>query len=137
MRIGKSGWFLWGLYAAFAVSAIVWNWQASTLEFSGTLGGFKALIWLALLAFLAYSFYCTTKENFFRSGRAVLALYWGRQIVADLYLGILIGVLIIVLNDGFMVALVWLLPLVIYANLTMLLYVALHFDEIAARFMVM
>ena len=134
MRIGKSGWVLWGFYAAFALFAVVSNWQASTLDFGGHLGGFKALIWLALLAFLAYSFYCTTRENFFRSVKTVTSLYWGRQISADLYLGILIGLLIIVLNGGFVVALIWLVPLLIYANLTMLLYVALHFDEIAAAF---
>ncbi len=134
MKIGKSGWMLWGLYAAFAAYAAVANWQVSTLDFSVHLGGFKALIWFALLAFLAYSFYCTTRENFFRSVRTVTSLYWGRQISADLYLGILIGLLIIVLNDGFVVALIWLVPLLIYANLSMLLYVALHFDEIVAGF---
>ncbi len=134
MRIGKSGLFLWGLYAAFAGFAVISNWQETTLDFSGNLGGFKALIWLALLVFLAYSLYCTTRENFFRSVRTVTASLWGRQIVADLYLGILIGLLIIVLNDGFLVAIVWLVPLLIYANLSMLLYVALHFDEIVAAF---
>ena len=137
MRIRKSGWALWALYAGFAVVASYANWQASTLEFSGALGGFKLFVWLALLGFLAYSFYCTTRENFFRSTKTVISLYWGRQIVADLYLGILIGLLIIVANDGFVVALVWLVPLLIYANLTMLLYVALHFDELVAKLMLL
>ena len=134
MKIGKSGLILWGLYAAFAAFAVISNWQETTLDLGVDYGGFKALIWLALLVFLAYSCYCTTRENFFKSVRTVAGLYWGRQIGADLYLGILIGLLIIVLNDGFLVALVWLVPLLIYANLAMLLYVALHFDEIVAAF---
>ena len=133
MRIGKSGLVLWCLYAAFAAYAVYAGWHESTLDFSGRLGGVKAFVWLALLAFLGYTIYCSVQENFFRSVRSIAALHWGRQISADLYLGLLIGLVIISMNDGVVVALVWLVPILVYANLAMLLYVAIHFDSIAAK----
>ena len=133
MRIGTSSIVLWAAYFAFAIFAVVTNMQDSTFHFTGLLGGIKAMVWLALLAFLGYSIYCTFKENFFRSVRSVAALYWGRQIGTDLYLGLFVSLIVIFLNDGAWVVLIWLLPTLIYANLTILLYVALHFDEIAYK----
>jgi hypothetical protein len=133
MKIGKSGLVLWSFYASLAAFAIYSNWQETTLTFSGQLGGIKAIIWLGLLGFLGYSVYCSFQENFFRSVTSIAALHWGRQIGADLYLGLLIGLLIISLNDGFVIALFWLVPILVYANLAILLYVALHFDEIVLK----
>ncbi len=135
MKIGKSGFVLWGLYFAFAMYALIANTQETTFEFSGPLGGVKAIVWLALIAFLAYSIYCTFQENFFRSVRSIATLKWGWQICADLYLGLFIALIIIFLNDGALVALIWLVPILIYANLVVLLYLALNFDTIASRFL--
>ena len=135
MRIGTSGLVLWCLYAAFAVFAVATNWNATTLDFSGPLGGIKALVWLVLLGFLGYSVYCSFQENFFRSVRSIVALHWGRQVGTDLYLGLFIGLLLITSNEGVIVALVWLVPTLLYANLAMLLYVAIHFDSLAAKLM--
>ncbi len=132
MKIGKSGTVLWSLYAVFVAVALYSNWQGSTLNFNGPLGGIKAIVWLALLGFLIYSVYCSFRENFFRSVRSIASLHWGRQIGADLYLGLFIGLLVIALNEGVVVALIWLLPILVYANLAMLLYVAIHFDSIAS-----
>ncbi len=133
MRIGTSGLILWTLYAAFAVFAVATNVTESTFQFSGPLGGIKALVWLILLAFLGYSVYCNYHENFFRTLKTMASLHWGRQIGTDLYLGLSIALFIIFLNDGLMVALIWLLPTLIYANLIVLLYLAIHFDGIVAK----
>ena len=133
MKIGKSGLVLWGLYGVFAFFALYSNINESTFQFSGPLGGVKAIVWLALLLFLAYSIYCSTKENFFRSVRSIAALRWGRQIGADLYLGLFIALLIIYLNDGVLVALLWLVPILIYANLVVLLYIAINFESIVTK----
>ncbi|MDJ0919057.1 MAG: hypothetical protein QNJ05_14960 [Woeseiaceae bacterium] len=133
MKIGKSGLVLWGIYAAFAVFAISSNIDETTFHFGGQLGGVKAVVWLALLAFLAYSIYCSFRENFFRSVRSIATLRWGRQIGADLYLGLFVALFIIFLNDGGLVALIWLVPILIYANLVFLLYLALNFDSIVIR----
>ena len=91
------------------------------------------MVWLALLVFLGYSIYCSFQENFFRSVKSIVALYWGRQISADLYLGLFISLLIIFLNDGVLVVLIWLVPALIYANLAVLLYFAINFDSIATK----
>ena len=133
MKIGKSGLVLWGLYGAFALFAVFSNLDATTFRFSGPLGAVKAIVWLVLLGFLGYSFYSTFQENFFRSVRSVMSLYWGRQICADLYIGLFIAMFIIFLNEGAVVALIWLLPILVYANLVVLLYVALNFESIVTK----
>ena len=124
---------LWALYGAFAAFAIFSNLDETTFRFDVPFGGVKAIVWLALLVFLGYSIYCSTKENFFRSVKSIASLFWGRQVGIDLYLGLGVGMFIILLNDGWMVALIWFVPVLIYANLVFLLYLALQFDEIVAR----
>ena len=133
MRIGTSGLVLWGLYGAFALFAVLANLQETTFHFGGPLVGIKAVVWLALFAFLGYSIYCSFQENFFRSVKSIVNLYWGRQIGTDLYLGLFVGLLVIFLNEGALVALVWLVPTLIYANLVILLYVAINFDSIVIK----
>ena len=133
MRIGTSGTILWGAYVAFAAFALSANMHETTFQFSGRLGGIKAMVWLALLALLSYSVYCSFQENFFRSVTSIATLHWGRQIGADLYLGRFVSLLIIFLNDGVFVVLLWLVPALIYANLAVLLYLAINFDSIAMK----
>lgn len=133
MKIGKSGLVLWGLYGAFTLFALFSNVKETTFQFSGPLGGVKAIVWLALFAFLGYSVYCSFQENFFRSVRSIATLHWGRQIGADLYLGLSVALLIIFLNEGAFVALLWLVPILIYANLVVLLYFAINFESIVTK----
>ncbi len=133
MKVGKSGIVLWGLYFAFALYALMANMRETTFQFSDTLGGMKAIVWLALIGFLSYSVYCSFRENFFRSVRSIATLHWGRQIGADLYLGLFIAIFIIFLNDGAVIALIWLVPILIYANLVVLLYLAINFDSIVTK----
>ncbi len=133
MKIGKSGLVLWGLYAAFALYALIANVQETTFQFSGALGGMKVVVCLALIVFLGYSVYCSFQENFFRSVRSIATLHWGRQIGIDLYLGLLVAIFIIFLNEGALVALIWLIPILIYANLVVLLYLAINFDSIVTK----
>ena len=126
---------LWLGYFGFAIYALMANWQVSTFEFSGALGIGKALTWLTLLAFLAYSLYSSSQENIAHIIRDMKACYWGRQIGIDLYLGVAIVLSLIYLNEGSVVVLlVWLVPVIIFANLATLLYLAIHFDQIVARF---
>ncbi len=133
MKIGTSGLVLWGLYFAFAASAVFADMQETTFRFGGPLGEIKAIVWLALFVFLGYSVYCSVTENFFRSLRSIATLHWGRQIGADLYLGLFISLFIIFLNEGALVAAIWLIPILIYANLVVLLYLALNFNSIVAK----
>ena len=134
-KIGRSL-ALWGIYAAFAIYAIYANWHPAMFQFSGPLGVLKLIVWAALIGFLAYSVYCTSREDLFRSIGVIAKLYWGRQIGTDLYLGLLIGILFIYLNEGAVVALIWVLPTLAFANLSILLYVAINFETIVSKFLV-
>ena len=62
-------------------------------------------------------------------------MHWGRQIGADLYLGLLVAIFFIYLNEGAVVALIWFLPTLAFANLSILLYIALNFDTIVGKFL--
>lgn len=126
---------LWGIYGAFASYAIYANWHQSMFQFNGPLGALKLTLWAALVGFLAYSVYCSSREDLFRSIGAIVTMHWGRQIGADLYLGLLVGIFLIYLNEGAVVAIIWLLPTLAFANLAILLYVAINFETIVARFL--
>ena len=60
-------------------------------------------------------------------------LYWGRQIGIDLYLGLLIFMsFIFYYQESDLIALLWLMPVLAFANLATLLYLALQYDSIIA-----
>lgn len=88
---------------------------------------------MAFVAFLAYSFYCSYKENIFRTIRKVAKFHWGRQIGIDLYLGLFIFQIFIYLHEGALAAALWLVPTLLFANLSALLYLGIHFDSIASN----
>lgn len=124
----------WALFTLFLVVAVVSAWTENTLEFGGPWGGAKAAIWLAFLSFLGYSIYCSTVENIFKSIVTIAQLNWGRQIGADLYLGLFIFLLFVYVHQGSILVLaLWVLPVLLFANLATLLYVALYFESIVAR----
>jgi len=55
---------------------------------------------------------------------------------ADLYLGLCLTLFVAYLNEGsVLVVLLWLLPTLFFANLATLLYFAVHYDAIVARFL--
>ena len=124
---------MWIVYAVFVAGALYLNWHDRMLEFGGTRGVLKLAVWAALLAFLAYSFECSRHENLVKTVRTMGQYYWGRQIMTDLYLGLFLGFIVIYLNEGWLVLLIWLIPMLIYANLVFLLYFAIHFDSIADK----
>ncbi|MFQ3324623.1 MAG: hypothetical protein ACI90U_002453 [Pseudomonadales bacterium] len=60
---------------------------------------------------------------------------WFRQISIDLYLGLLITSTIIYLNEGSLLfMLLWIVPLVLFVNLALLLYLAMNYDSLIAHF---
>ena len=128
----SSRWLFWWLYALFTACAVGQGWHADLLAFPGALGTAKALLLVAYVAFLAYSVYCTTQENLFRSVAVIGRLHWGRQIGADLYLGLALALSLIYLQQGAWVALLWLLPVLLFANLAVLVYVLVNFEAIVA-----
>ncbi len=110
-------------------------WYDDMFSLGVPLGGLKASVWIVLLSFLAYSIHCSRHEDLFRTVGTITKLYWGRQVGIDLYLGLIVALFVVYLNEGAMVALVWLLPTLAFANLSILLYLALNFDTIVSRFL--
>jgi hypothetical protein len=126
---------LWGALVVF-VAAVLWlDGHPRLFAFDGPLGGVKLVLWAVFAGFVAYSLYCSAHENLFTTIAKIGELHWGRQIGLDLYLGLGLTLLVIYLNEGsVLVALAWLVPLLVYANQASLLYFAVHFEELIARF---
>ena len=128
--------FLWILFILFAFYA-VWTREDEFIfvsQSSYSMG--KYIVWIIFLSFFAYSIYASTKENFFKSLNRIIKMFWGRQIGIDLYIGLPLPLLIIYLHGGVLVFLVWLIPVLIYANLATLLYLALNYDSLVSHFII-
>ena len=130
----KRNW-LWFFYIVFVVIAVS-NHQGEPLLFSdGPYGAGKIITWIILMLFLAYSLRVSAKENFFRSLVKMNPILWSRQIGLDLYIGLLVPLFLIYLNEGSMAVLaLWFLPIFVFANLATLLYLAMNYDSLIAHF---
>ena len=125
----------WVAFAAFVAVAFYANWSADLFAWRGPLPAGKYLVWFSFAAFLAYTIYCSRRENLFKSIARMAELHWGRQVGIDLYLGLALSMFVIYLNEqSVMIVLLWLIPTVAFGNLATLLYVALRYDSIVAKF---
>ena len=126
---------LWVVYFGFIIYAINTGKDEHIFISNGPYPLGKYIVWLMYLSFLGYSLYCSTKENFFKSLKKLYPFYWARQIGMDLYIGITITSYLIYLNEGSILVLaIWILPILIYANLVTLVYVAINYDSIISHF---
>ena len=126
--------FLWFFYTIFVALAFLYS-GGNTLIYKGEYASGQYLIWLTYLCFLAYSIKCSRKESFFKSVKVVNSLYWGRQIGVDLYISVFLSLTVIYLNEGSLfILMIWFVPVVIFANLAILLYVALNYGSLIAHF---
>ena len=125
---------LWLIFIAFAVMAIVTRKDASIFMSHGAYGFGKYITWLIFFSFLSYTIYCSRKENFFKSIKRMSKMYWGWQVGIDLYIGLLLPLLIIYMHGGSVVLLLWIVPILINANLFTLLYFSLNYDSLVAHF---
>jgi hypothetical protein len=124
----------WTAYFVFAVAAVALGWHDSILSLSGPLGPGKLVVFAAFLAFLAYSIRCSLHENLFATIAKMSRLWWGRQIGADLYLGLSLTLFLIYLHKGALVLVLWLIPALTFVNLATLLFVSIYYDSLVARF---
>jgi hypothetical protein len=126
---------LWILYFTFVPIAIFSHQGESLFLSNGPLPWGKPILWAVLLAFLGYSLYCHVQENFFKTMSITAKYHWTKQIGIDLYLGVAIVACIIYLNEGsWLVLALWFIPLLIFANLATLLYLALNYDALISHF---
>lgn len=128
--------FLWILFIGFSIFAIATRQDEHIFLSEGPYGYGKYITWVIFIAFFGYSFYSGLKENFFKTLKTMTSLYWGRQIGMDLYIGLIFSIVIIAIHGGTWTLLIWILPILFYANLATLLYLALNYDSIIQHFLV-
>ena len=138
LQMMRRNW-LWLFYTLFLFLAIGNNQlqphSESLFISDGPYGLGKPIVWLIWLLFLVYSLRISYKEDFFKSLARMNPILWSRQIGLDLYIGLLLPLFIIYLNEGsLLILLIWFLPIFVFANLATLIYVALHYDSIVAHF---
>ena len=129
--------FLWILFIGFAAIAIWTREDESIFISQGPYSFGKYGVWIIFFSFLGYSIYCSRQENFFKSIQGISKMYWGWQIGIDLYIGLLLAMVVIFLHEGAFILLLWLIPVLIYANLATLLYFALNYDSLINHFLVL
>lgn len=125
---------LWIIFIVFACIGIVTKKDASIFISHSPHSIGKYIIWLLFFSFFSYTIYCSKKENFYKSMRHISQMYWGWQVVIDLYIGVMLPLLIIYLHGGIFIFLLWIFPILINVNLFTLLYFALNYDSILAYF---
>lgn len=126
---------LWIIYGVFVVAAIASHKGEPIFRSEGPYAAGKYVAWLMFISFFAYSFYASTKASFIKSLPTINKYIWVRQIEIDLYISVFISLFVIYLNSGSMIVLLlWLVPVLIYANLAILLYVALNYGSLIEHF---
>ena len=125
---------LWLIFIGFLIMALLTKKDASIFISQGPYGLGKYITWLIFFGFFGYTIYCSRKENFYKSIKRISEMYWGWQVGLDLYIGLLLPLLIIYLHGGSFVFLLWIVPVLINANLFTLLYFALNYDSLVAQF---
>jgi hypothetical protein len=131
----KFNYLFWGFWAIWTIGVLYLEANAQTFSLQTPYAGLKYFLWLLFIAFTAYSYYCSTRENIFKTFKIMNSLHWGRQIGIDLYLGVTLSLMFIFLHQGSLVMFLWLLPCLIFANIATLFYFAVHFDGIVAQFL--
>jgi hypothetical protein len=126
---------LWVIFFIFIITAIYCHEGEPIFLSNGAYPWGKVVTWIMFISFLTYSIYCSKKENIFKTVKTIFPLHWARQIGIDLYIGIFITTFIIYLNEGSLLILAfWFVPIILFANLATLLYIAMNFDSIVSRF---
>lgn len=133
--LGKN--LLWAGFFVFVGVVLYTGWHDTLFSYSSPRDVGKFVFGAVFVGFTSYSIYCSTKENLLRTIGKLLGLHWGRQIGLDLYIGLTITAFVIYLHTGSaMVALIWLVPLFMFGNLATLLYFAINYDSILAKFLI-
>ncbi len=128
---------LWIFYVVFLLCAILFGGREGVISTESEYAASKYIRLLVFIGFLAFSIHATRRENFFRSIGRMGAMLWGRQVGLDLYISVFLSLALIYLVEGSVVVLLlWLVPVLLYANLAILPYILLNFAEITDRLLV-
>lgn len=127
--------FLWILYGIFVALAVTFKNHEALFVSRGPYPFGKTMLWLILGFFLLYSLHCHIKEDFFKTMSITGKYYWTKQIGIDLYLGVALSASVIYLNEGSLLVVgLWIVPLILFANLATLLYFAMNYDAVIRHF---
>ena len=128
MKLNK---IMWIAFAVLVAVAIIFNGGEHPFISSSAYPAGKYIAWAVFLIFASYSYYCSQRDNLFKTIKVMMGRAWGRQIGIDLYIGISLFMLLIFIHqDSTIVPLLWLLPALTFVNLSSLLYIALHYDSL-------
>ncbi len=126
---------LWIFYFAFVGLAIVFKGDEPLFISEGPYAAGKYIAWLMFFGFLAYSLYCSSKDSFIKALPRINKEIWVRQIGLDLYIGVAMMSFLIYLNEGSLLFVaLWFIPILLFANLAILLYIAMNYGSIVAHF---
>ena len=125
---------LWIIYFSFSSVILSTHNREPIFVSTGPYSEGKLVVWAILIIFLAYSLYCHKKQNFFMTMSKLAPYFWFRQISLDLYLGLLIPLTMIFFDQGIIVMLIWLVPILLMLNLVVLLYLALNYQTLVSNF---
>lgn len=121
----------WLFYAAFLAVAAMYGGREGLFSLPDSYAAGKLVLMITFVAFTAFSLYATKAENFFRTVRTINAYLWGRQIGIDLYISVFISLGVIYLFEGsLLITLLWAVPVIIFANLAILLYILLNYGAL-------
>lgn len=135
MRRFIKRYLLWSFYILFFIAALAFGGREGLLATQSGLTGTKYAVFVVFVLFLGFSIYATRNENFFRSIRAMNQMLWGRQVGFDLYISVCLSLALIYLVEGSVwILLLWLVPILVFANLAILPYILLNFAEIIGHF---
>lgn len=126
---------LWIVYALFMGLAAAYGSREPLISTDSPYVAGKIVLLVVYACFVAYSLHATRKENFFKSVGSINAYLWGRQIGFDLYISVFLSLAVIYLVEGSLtVLLLWLVPVLFFANLAILPYILLNYGSIVSLF---
>lgn len=126
---------IWLAYGVFLAVAILFGSREPLIATDSPYALGKIVVLIVFAGFLAYSLHATRRENFFKSVGTINRLYWGRQIGLDLYVSVFLSLALIYLHEAsFSVLLLWLVPVLFFANLAILPYILLNYGSIMSLF---
>ena len=126
---------LWIAFLAFCAAAIYFKGDEPLFYSEGPYAAGKYIAWAMFFGFLGYTFYCSSKKSFLKSVPHIWKEIWVRQISIDLYIGIVLSCAVIYFHEGsLLILLLWLGPILLFANLAVLLYVAMNYGSLVSHF---
>ena len=128
--------FLGLFYVVFLTAAVLFGGREPFFFTESEYAGGKYVLLAIYFCFLVYSLQAARRENFFKSLTMIIKLYWGRQVCLDLYVSVVLSLIFIyMVEDSIGIFMLWILPVLVFANLAILPYLILNYGLIVGYFL--